>query len=100
MDIWYKNLLAFNAIIIVIINKIDIKVDRSGAKTEISGGNVTLSTESFTMDDQVFNSESFEIPIGKPINAGASICILNLHTVFIEIFISLISLRNYFSQLI
>ena len=89
-----------NAIIIVIFNKIDIKEDRSGAKTEISGGNLTLSTASYTFDDQVFNSKSFEIPVGKPIKAGASMCILNLHTVFIEIFISAINFWNYFSELI
>ena len=67
----------------LIINKIDIKVDRSGANTETSGGNLTLTTDSFTSDDQVFNSKYFETHTGKPIKAGSSICILNLLTVVI-----------------
>ena len=75
-------------------------MDRSGAKTEIPGGNLTLTTDSFTLDDQIFNSHSFEIPMGKPIISGASIYILNLLTVFIEILISVINLWKYFSQLI
>ena len=76
-----------NTIIIVITNKIDIKVDSSGPRTETSGSNLTLTTGSFTFDDQVFNSKPFEIPIGKPIAAGSSRCILNLLTFVIMILI-------------
>ena len=72
---------------IFIINEIDIKTDSSGPKTETSGGNLTLTTGSFTFDDQVFNSKPFEIPIGKPIAAGSSRCILNLLTFVIMILI-------------
>ena len=72
-----------NTIMILFINKTDIKVDRYGAKTETSGGNLTLTTDSFTYDDQVFNSKPFEIHTGKPIKAGSSICILNLLIVVI-----------------
>ena len=78
----------------LIINKIDIKVDRSGANTETSGGNLTLTTDSFTYDDHVFNTKYFEIHTGKPIKAGSSICILNLLTVVIITLISVINFRN------
>ena len=83
---------------ILSINKIDIGVDRSGAKTETSGGNLTLTTDSFTYDDQVFNSKFFEIHTGKPIKAGSSICILNLLTVVIITLVSVINLWNQFSH--
>ena len=77
---------------ILVINKLDIEMNRSGAKTENSGGNLTLTTDSFTYDDQVFNSKSFEIHTGKPIKAGSSICKLNLLTVVIITLISVINL--------
>ena len=79
---------------IILINKLDIKVDRSGAKTKTSGGNLTLTTDSFTYDDQVFNSKSIEIHTGNPINAGSSICILSLLTVVIITLITVINLWN------
>ena len=72
---------------IVIINKIDINVDSSGPTTETSGGNLTLTTGSFTFDDQVFSPKPFEIHNGKPIAAGSSTCILNLLTFVIIILI-------------
>ena len=87
-----------NTIMRLIINKIDIKVDESGAKTETSGGNLTLTTDSFTYDDQVFNSKSFEIHTGKPIKAGSSICILNLLAGVIMTLISVINSWNQFSN--
>ena len=63
-------------------------MDGSGAKTRTSGGDLTLKTDSFTMDDQVFNSISSKIPAGKPFKSGSSICILNSFTFFITIIIS------------
>ena len=69
------------------INKIDIKMDSSGPRTETSGGNLTITTDSFTFDDQVSNSKPFEIHTGKPIAAGSSTCILNLLTFVIMILI-------------
>ena len=83
-----------NTIMILLINKIDIKEDRAGAKTEATGGNLLLTTDSFTYDDQVFNSKSIEIHTGKPIKAGSSICILNLLTVVIITLVSVINLLN------
>ena len=71
-----------NTLIIVIINIIDINVDSSGQKTETSGGNLTLTTASFTFDDQ-----DFPIYTGKPIAAGSSTCIHNLLTLVIMILI-------------
>ena len=79
---------------ILLINKIDIKEDSSEAENETSGGNLLLSTDSFTYDDQVFNSQAFDFHTGKPIKAGSSICILNLLTGVIITLISLINLWN------
>ena len=83
-----------NTIMILLINKIDIEEDRAGAKTETTGGNLLLTTDSFTYDDQVFNSKSFEIHTAKPYKAGSSICILNLLTVVVITLISVINLWN------
>ena len=83
-----------NKSMILLIIKIDIKVDESGAKTETSGGNLTLTTDSYMYDDQVFNSKSFEIHTGKSIKVGSSICILNLLTGVIITLISVINLWN------
>ena len=69
------------------INKIDIKMDSSGPRTETSGGNLTITTDSFTFDDQVSNSKPFETHTGKPIAAGSSTCILDLLTFVIMILI-------------
>ena len=69
------------------INKIDIKKDSSGPKTETSGGNLTITTDSFTFDDQVFHSKPFEIHTGKPIAAGSSTRLLNLLTFVMMILI-------------
>ena len=79
---------------ILIIKIIDIKEDRSGDKTETSGGNLAMTTDSFTYGDQVLNSKSFEKYTGKPIKAGSSISFLNLLTVVIITLISVINLWN------